>query len=160
MFYKRDLSIFYYWKKLSFFFEFHGRVKGGRRWMFWNIKTQRKSRKATGANGIFVSQWVVFLMWTTKNVSLTIRAKRPRSINRIVSTEGLCHWTRAWFNSHCVICKLMMFEGSPWSTCLRETKDSITWLFHNDLTKPTAPAKTIPRHFSIRRMTYLLNGSK
>ena len=80
MFCKRDLSIFYYWKKLSFFFEFHGRVKGGRRSMFWNIKTQRKSRKATGANGIFVSQWVVFLMWTTKNVSLTIRAKDPAQL--------------------------------------------------------------------------------
>ena len=26
----------------------------------------------------------------------------------------------------CVICKLMMFKRSPWSTCLRETKESIS----------------------------------
>ena len=29
-------------------------------------------------------------------------------------------------NPHCVICKLMMFKGSPWGTCLRETKASIS----------------------------------
>ena len=61
-------------------------------------------------------------------------------LKRIISTRSLCHWTIAYNNLY-VICKLIMFRGSPWSTCLRETKESISWLLHNDLTKPPAPAK-------------------
>ena len=73
MFYKRGLSIFYHWKKLSFFFEFHGREKGGRWLMFWNIKTC--SVKLLEPTVFFVSHWVVFLSGQQNKVSFTTRAK-------------------------------------------------------------------------------------
>ena len=139
MFYKRGLSIFYHWKKLSFFSRISRPWKG--RKVIDVLKHQNMQRKATGANGIFRFTLSRFFKWTTKQSVVHDQSQRPRSINRIVSTEGLCHWTRPWFNNHCVICKLMLLKGSRWSTCLREAKDSITWLLQNDLTKRTATAK-------------------
>ena len=70
MFYKRGLSIFYHWKKLSFFFEFHGRK------VIDVLKHQNMQRKAQLEPTVFfVSQWVVFSCGQQNKVSFTIRAK-------------------------------------------------------------------------------------
>ena len=50
-----------------------------------------------------------------------------------------------------VICKLMMFKGSPESTCPCETKELISWSLRNDLTKRNSPPKTNPRHLLLWR---------